>query len=94
MSSSVAVTDGISGRTRRGWISSSSMRASGGGLGYLLQRVALLDAELGHLRPAEAGKVGSDAQLLPQFVGQAANVGTRRHPAAEIDQVGGQRPGW
>ena len=30
--------------------------------------------------------MGPDAQLLPQFMGQAADIGSRRHPAAEIDQ--------
>src|ERR1017187_6295315 len=49
--------------------------------------MALLDAELGYLRPAEIGQMGPDAQLLPQFVGQAADIGPRRHPAAKIDQV-------
>src|SRR5664279_6478680 len=49
--------------------------------------MALLDGELGHLCPAEAGQVGPDAQLLPQFMGQAPDIGPRRHPAAELDQV-------
>src|ERR1039458_7208486 len=61
--------------------------ALAGRLAYFLQRMALLDTELGYLRPAEAGQMSPDAQLLPQFVGQAADIGPRRHPAAKIDQA-------
>src|ERR1035437_7129114 len=61
--------------------------ALAGSLADFVQCMALLDGELGNRRPAEAREVGSDAQLLPQFVGQAADIGPRRYPAAEIDQV-------
>ena len=58
-----------------------------GSIADFLHPMALLHGELGHLCPAEAGKVGSDAQLQPEFVGQAPDIGSRRHPAAELDQV-------
>src|SRR5664279_851188 len=61
--------------------------ALAGSFADFVQCMALLDGELGNRRPAEAREVGPDAQLLPQFVGQAADIGARRNPAAEIDQV-------
>src|SRR5664280_2552596 len=61
--------------------------ALAGSLAYFVQCMALFDGELGHRRPVEAREVGPDAQHLPQFVGQAADIGPRRHPAAELDQV-------
>ena len=84
--SSSAVTHGISGSTRRGWTSSLRF-ALAGGFGDLLQGPSLLNAEFGYGRPPQAGQVGSDAQFLPQLVGQAANVGSRGDPAAEVHQA-------
>lgn len=45
-------------------------------LGYLFERVGVVQPELCHVGAPEAGQMRSHTQFLPEFMGDAADVGT------------------